>query len=412
MSHGLRARQGVRRHAPAGQHARLERACEGLDAPFAVVDLDAFDANRAGLAARAAGKPVRLASKSVRCRALLRRTIDGNRAFRGVLTLSLPEALWLAESEPDDIVVAYPTSEQGPLCALATSAHAGQIAVMVDCPEHLDALARAGADPGEPVRVCIEADAGLWLLDGRLKLGAKRSPLHSPEALAAFAANVVERPYLRLVGLMSYESQIAGVGDRPAGKPLRARVIEAMQNRSRAELAERRAAQVAAVERVAGRLELVNAGGTGSIESSVAESPVTEVAAGSGLYGPGLFDDYSRFAPRAAAFFAIPVVRRPGGGMVTALGGGYVASGPAGRDRLPRPTYPPGLRLDAQEGAGEAQTPLLGAAADGLEIGDRVWMRHAKAGELCERFEELHLIAGETIVDTVPTYRGEGQCFL
>jgi D-serine deaminase-like pyridoxal phosphate-dependent protein len=316
------------------------------------------------------------------------------------------------ESEPDDIIVAYPTSEQGPLGALATSAHAGRIAVMVDCPEHLDALARAGADPGEPVRVCIEADAGLWLLDGRLKLGAKRSPLHSPEALAAFAADVVGRPYLRLVGLMSYESQIAGVGDRPAGKPLRARVIEAIQNRSRAELAERRAAQVAAVERVAGRLELVNAGGTGSIESSVAESPVTEVAAGSGLYGPGLFDDYSRFAPRAAAFFAIPVVRRPGRGVVTALGGGYVASGPAGRDRLPRPTYPPGLRLDAQEGAGEAQTPLLGAAAEGLEIGDRVWMRHAKAGELCERFEELHLIAGETIVDTVPTYRGEGQCFL
>jgi D-serine deaminase-like pyridoxal phosphate-dependent protein len=397
---------------PIGQHARLQRACAGLEAPFAAVDLDAFDSNRDELAARAAGKPVRLASKSVRCRALLRRAIDGSPAFRGVLALTLPEALWLAETEPDDIVVAYPTSEQGPLSALASSAHAGQISVMVDCVEHLDALERAGADPRAPVRVCIEADAGLWLLGGRLKLGAKRSPLHTPEALAAFAAEVLERPYLRLVGLMSYESQIAGVGDRPAGKPLRARVIEAMQNRSRAELARRRAVQVAAVEGVAGRLELVNAGGTGSIESSVAESLVTEVAAGSGLYGPGLFDDYSRFAPLAAAFFAIPVVRRPAKGMVTALGGGYVASGPAGRERLPRPTYPPGLRLDPQEGAGEAQTPLIGTTADALEIGDRVWMRHAKAGELCERFDELHLISGGTIVDTVPTYRGEGHCFL
>ena len=170
--------------------------------------------------------------------------------------------------------------------------------------------------------------------------------------------------------------------------------------------------QVAAVEGVAGRLELVNAGGTGSIESSVAESLVTEVAAGSGLYGPGLFDDYSRFAPLAAAFFAIPVVRRPAKGMVTALGGGYVASGPAGRERLPRPTYPPGLRLDPQEGAGEAQTPLIGTTADALEIGDRVWMRHAKAGELCERFEHLHLVSGDTIVASVPTYRGEGHCFL
>jgi D-serine deaminase-like pyridoxal phosphate-dependent protein len=397
---------------PIGQHARLQRACAGLEAPFAAVDLDAFDSNRDGLAARAAGKPVRLASKSVRCRALLRRAIDGSPAFRGVLALTLPEALWLAETEPDDIVVAYPTSERGPLSALASSAQREQIAVMVDCVEHLDALERTGADPGAPVRVCIEADAGLWLLGGRLKLGAKRSPLHTPEALAAFAAEVVERPYLRLVGLMSYESQIAGVGDRPVGKPLRARVIEAMQNRSRAELARRRGAQVAAVERVAGRLELVNAGGTGSIESSVAESPVTEVAAGSGLYGPGLFDDYSRFAPLAAAFFALPVARRPRGGVVTALGGGYVASGPGGRERLPRPTYPPGLRLDAQEGAGEAQTPLIGAAADGLAIGDRVWMRHAKAGELCERFENLHLVSGDTIVETVPTYRGEGRCFL
>jgi D-serine deaminase-like pyridoxal phosphate-dependent protein len=169
---------------------------------------------------------------------------------------------------------------------------------------------------------------------------------------------------------------------------------------------------VAAVERVAGPLELVNAGGTGSIESSVAEPYVTEVAAGSGLYGPGLFDDYSRFTPLAAAFFALPVVRRPRPGVVTALGGGYVASGPAGTDRLPVPTYPAGLRLDPQEGAGEAQTPLLGAAADKLGIGDRVWLRHAKAGELCERFERLHLVSGDTIVAIVPTYRGEGHCFL
>ncbi len=58
------------------------------------------------------------------------------------------------------------------------------------------------------------------------------------------------------------------------------------------------------------------------------------------------------------------------------------------------------------------QTPLLGPAADALRIGDRVWMRHAKAGELCERFNELHLVEGDAVVETVPTYRGEGQNFL
>jgi D-serine deaminase-like pyridoxal phosphate-dependent protein len=238
MSHGLQTRAGLStKRSATSQHARLESACAALDAPFAAVDVDAFDANRDDLARRAAGTSIRLASKSVRCRALLRRAIDGSEAFRGVLALTLPEALWLAENEPEDIVVAYPTTQRGPLAALASSPRRERIAVMVDCAEHLDALERAGADPGAPVRVCIEADAGLWLLGGRMKLGAKRSPIHGPEQLAAFAVEVLRRPYLRMAGLMSYESQIAGVGDRPAGRPLRGRVTRAMQSRSRSELA-------------------------------------------------------------------------------------------------------------------------------------------------------------------------------
>jgi D-serine deaminase-like pyridoxal phosphate-dependent protein len=98
--------------------------------------------------------------------------------------------------------------------------------------------------------------------------------------------------------------------------------------------------------------------------------------------------------------------------VVTVLGGGYLASGPGNAGRLPQPHLPAGLVLDGDEGAGEVQTPLLGAAADSLRIGDRVWFRHAKAGELCERFNELHLIDGDVIAATTPTYRGEGQAFL
>jgi D-serine deaminase-like pyridoxal phosphate-dependent protein len=182
-------------------------------------------------------------------------------------------------------------------------------------------------------------------------------------------------------------------------------------------LAPRRAAVVAAVEEAlaaagAPALEFVNGGGTGSLESTAAEAAVTEVTAGSGLYGPTLFDAYRAFTPRPAAMFALPVVRRPGPGTVTALGGGYLASGPADSARLPAPHLPGGLRLDRREGAGEVQTPLLGAAADELAIGDRVYFRHAKAGELSERFATLHLLEGERIVDQVATYRGEGQCFL
>ena len=185
---------------------------------------------------------------------------------------------------------------------------------------------------------------------------------------------------------MGYEAQIAGVGDNP---PSRARgmAIRWMRRRSVAELAERRAAVVAAVERVTGRALIVNGGGTGSIESTTGESAITEVTAGSGLYAPALFDHYTSFDARPAAFYALPVVRRPGRGVVTALGGGYLASGPADALRLPVPALPEGLQLDKLEGAGEVQTPLRGAVADGLQIGDSVYMRHSKAGELCERFD-------------------------
>jgi len=216
---------------------------------------------------------------------------------------------------------------------------------------------------------------------------------------------------------MAYEAQIAGLGDAPPRRPLRARAIRAVQALSARELAQRRAAIVAAVEQVAAAegsapLEFVNGGGTGSLERTASEPIVTEVTAGSGLYGPTLFDAYRAFAPRPAALFALPVVRRPGRGVVTALGGGYLASGAADGARLPRAHLPAGLRLDAREGAGEVQTPLLGASADALAVGDRVYMRHTKAGELCERFASLHLLEGDRIVEEVPTYRGEGQCFL
>jgi D-serine deaminase-like pyridoxal phosphate-dependent protein len=393
---------------------RYDAATADLEPPFAVVDMEAMRANAKVMARRALGKPIRLASKSVRCRDLTRQVLE-MKGFRGILAFTLPEALWLAESGvSDDIVVGYPTADRSALARLAGSPKAAAaIAVMVDCPEHLEMIEKAAAAAAEPqpVRVCIDIDAGYLALRGLMRAGARRSPVRTPADAAVLAANIVARPGLRLVGMMAYEAQIAGVGDNPAGRPLYAMALQYMQRRSGAELAARRAAVVAAVRAVA-PLEFVNGGGTGSIERTAAEAAVTEIGAGSGLYQPRLFDSYRGFRGQPAAFFALPVVRRPGPGVVTALGGGYLASGPADRSRLPYPYLPPGLRLDRQEGAGEVQTPLLGSAADRLRIGDRVWLRHAKAGELCERFGELHLIDGNAVVATVPTYRGEGMTFL
>jgi D-serine deaminase-like pyridoxal phosphate-dependent protein len=386
--------------------AALDRATAALEPPFAVVDLDAFDANAADLLRRAGATALRLASKSVRCRTLQRRALDAG--FRGQLCFTLPEALWLADHGFDDLVVAYPTADRAALRALAQGPHRGAIAVMVDSRAHLDLIEAAA---GGPVRVCLDVDAGWWLLGGRIRVGVKRSPVRTPEQAAALAADAAARPGIELVGLMAYEAHIAGLGDAPPGRRAYGVAVRAMQRASARELASRRAAIVAAV-RAVGQLEFVNGGGTGSVERTAAEAAVTEVTAGSGLYGPTLFDAYRAFHVRPAALYALPVVRKPSPANATVLGGGYPASGPGGADRLPRPVLPAGLRLDRAEGAGEVQTPVLGPAARDLALGDRVWFRHAKAGELCERFASLHLVRGEEIVDEVATYRGEGQTFL
>jgi D-serine deaminase-like pyridoxal phosphate-dependent protein len=398
---------------------RLERATAELEAPFAVVDLDAFWANAADMERRAKGKPIRLASKSVRCRVLQQRVLE-RPGFAGTLAFTLPEALWLGELGFEDIMVAYPTVDGEALAALATLQErmpAARVTVMVDSVAQLDRIESAAGAGGAPIRVCMDVDAALWVLDGRVRIGAKRSPVHTPAAAAALAREIGARKRLQLVGIMAYESQIAGLGDAPPGRRLRGLAIGALQRRSVKELAIRRAEVVVAVQGVlrdsSGRsLELINGGGTGSLERTTAEPAVTEIAAGSGLYGPALFDSYSAFRPEPAALFALPVVRKPSASVATVLGGGYLASGPADSARLPMPFLPAGLALDKQEGAGEVQTPLTGAAARELRVGDRVWFRHAKAGELCERFNALHLIEGDQIIERVPTYRGEGKCFL
>ncbi|GAB3677233.1 alanine racemase [Angustibacter aerolatus] len=390
---------------PAQLGRRLDRATRDLDPPLAVVDLTAFDRNADDLARRAGGLPIRVASKSVRSRELVRRAL-AHPGFHGVLAYSLREAAWLVRTGvTDDVVVAYPTADRAALADLAADPVLRRaVAVMVDGPDQLRLLAAAAHLLGDaPLRVCLDVDASLRL--GRLHLGVRRSPLHSPDDAGALAATAARTPGVRVVGVMFYEAQVAGLPDASPA-------VRLVKRRSLADLAVRRAAVVRAVERACGdELELVNGGGTGSLEATARDTAVTELTAGSGLYCPTLFDRYRAFRPRPAAWFALPVVRRPAPDVATLAGGGYIASGPVGRLRQPTPVAPAGLRLLRSEGAGEVQTPVQGAAARGLRVGDRVWFRHAKAGELCERFDRLHLVEGDAVTGTVPTYRGEGQNF-
>jgi D-serine deaminase-like pyridoxal phosphate-dependent protein len=393
---------------------RLDRATAHLDPPFGVVDTYAFWSNAAALVDRAAGKPIRVASKSVRCRALLRDVL-ATPGWRGVMAYTLPEALWLCQSDADgedpvsdDILVGYPTVDRRGLAALAASeSAAAAVTLMIDSEEQLDLIDSVVPASQRPVlRICLDLDASWRPLGPRTHVGVRRSPLHTPAQIGRMAAAVAGRSGFRLVGLMSYEAQIAGLGDAPKGRPFYGRMIRAVQRWSFADILARRSAAVDAASQH-GDLEFVNGGGTGSIASTAADPSVTEVTAGSGLYGPALFDAYRAWRPKPAAYFATAVVRRPAPGLVTVHGGGWVASGPAERTRLPRPVLPEGLGLLSAEGAGEVQTPLIGPAADTLGIGDRVWFRHAKAGELCEHVDVLHIVGDHRVDRTVPTYRGE-----
>jgi D-serine deaminase-like pyridoxal phosphate-dependent protein len=399
---------------PDQSHARYEEAFAEVEAPFAFVDLDAMWANAEAMLERAGGKPIRVATKSIRCRALIEEILRHDQGFAGLMTYTLPETLWLAEQGFENLLLAYPTADAeglGELALRSVANPAGAPMITVDCAAHLDAIEAVLGAGAAPVRVCIDVDAGWWALGGRIKVGPKRSPVHTVEQAVALAREIETRPKIELDGLMAYEGQIAGVGDRPPGRRLRGAAIRFMQRRSVAELAERRGAIVAALGEFC-ELEVVNGGGTGSLELTAAEAAVTEVAAGSGFYAPTLFDHFSRFSLTPAAGFALPIVRKPAPKIATALGGGYLASGSGDAGRLPSPWLPEGLSLDDEEGAGEVQTPLLGEAAEALKVGDRAYLRHAKAGELCERFNTLHLVEGDEIVDEVPTYRGEGHAFL
>ena len=389
----------------------LNHATHGLDAPFGVIDLRALATNAHAMLQRAGGVPIRVASKSIRVRSVLE-SVLALPGYAGVLAYTLREAIWLVQHGIDDVVVGYPTVDLEAIGELVADPRlAQQITLMVDSVDHLDAVDAVIRPSKRPaVRVAIDQDMSLRSsILGHI--GVRRSPIHDPREAFELAAAIVRRPGFALVGMMGYEAQIAGLGNAPIGKPLMGFILRALQSMSAAELHERRAAAVRAVRSIAD-LEFVNGGGTGSLESTASDASVTEIAAGSGPFAPTLFDNSAHFRHAPAALVALAVARRPTPEIATIMGGGWIASGPHGADRAPSPVHPAGLKFVPREGAGEVQTPVTGPAARDLAIGDRVWFRHTKAGELSEHLDTFVVVDGARAIGTVPTYRGEGKVFL
>ncbi|CAH8708655.1 alanine racemase [Paenibacillus thiaminolyticus] len=379
--------------------------------PLACLDLDALEHN-AGLVLDLSGqKPIRLATKSLRCVQAVKHLLALHPCFQGVMCYHPREAAALLEAGISDVLMGYPTLDRPALARLAGLRRQGkEIVLMADDDSQLRAAEQAAREQQICFDICLDIDMSSAF--GGLHFGVRRSPLRSEASVLELADAIRRSPHLQLSGVMGYEAQLAGFPDAKPGQKLMSAAIRYLKRRSEAEVAARRAAIVRVLRREGHELRFVNGGGSGSLRFTASDESVTELTAGSAFYAPALFDGYADLPLQPAAVFALPVVRVAAPGIYTCFGGGYPASGEAGADRLPQPFWPPGGQLLPREGAGEVQTPVrYPEGAEPLRPGDLIWFRHAKAGELAERFREFIAVKQGACLGTWATYRGEGWCF-
>jgi D-serine deaminase-like pyridoxal phosphate-dependent protein len=382
----------------------------GRQFPLAYVDLDLFDANVQKLAGMAQGKRIRIASKSVRVPALLQRVLKHSDVFQGLMCYSPREAVFLSQQGFDDLLMGYPCWNERDILPIIEELKKGKsITLMVDRPEHISHLDRIAKAQNVRIPVCMDLDMSSDLPG--LHFGVWRSSVFGEKEAVALGRVIQQHPNVELVAVMGYEAQIAGLGDNVPGQAAMNLIVKVLKKHSVKEIAKRRKSVVDVLTQMGFNLRIVNGGGTGSMDTTCAEEAVTEVTVGSGFFSPGLFDNYSHFKLMPAAGYAIEVVRQPKPDIYTCLGGGYVASGEVGKLKEPKVFLPEGAKLIPQEGVGEVQTPIRYSGKE-LQLGSPVFLRHSKAGELCEHFNTVLLISKGKVVDEVRTNRGFGEAFL
>ncbi len=394
---------------PTYQYYR--EALKGIQMPYAFVDIDLFDRNIKDILRRAGNKKIRIASKSIRCVHLMRYIFEKSKQFQGIMCFTAEEAIFLSAKGFDDLLVAYPSWNEDTIKRVAQAVSAGkQIILMTDSEKHLLHLNKIASEFKVTLPICLDLDMSTSFPG--IHFGVYRSSINSVKKAKKFLLAVKKYPSIQLVGLMGYEAQIAGVGDNVKGSLVKSQVIRRLKKNSIPQIVERRKDVVNLIEEMGFGLSFVNGGGTGSLESTREEEVVTEITVGSGFYNPTLFDNYQNFKHLPTTAYAIEIVRKPKKNYYTCLGGGYTASGAPDKDKFPQIYLPQDAKLTANEWAGEVQTPVVYKGPENIKLGDPIFLRHSKAGELCERFNHLHLLSKGKVVKKVPTYRGEGMCFL
>ena len=391
-------------------YSRYKHAFTGLSMPFAWVDMDQLDHNITTNLRRARHMPIRIASKSIRSVEILRYLLGRGAQMQGIMCYHPAEAAWLGSLGFDDLLIAYPSLDNAALAAALLQVKAGKtLYFMVDMIEHAHAVSQLAARHNVQAKLCMDLDMSIQY--PALYFGVHRSRVRNADDAVALYKKIRALPNVELCGVMGYEAQIAGLGDAVPGQFLKNQVIRLLKQNALPKIESRRTRTVLALREAGANIQLVNGGGTGSVESTIAEPTITEVTIGSGYFCSHLFDNYQGFRLQPAAGFAVQVTRAPSSHILTCNGGGYVASGIAEPLKLPKPYLPTGITLEPNEGAGEVQTPIHYQGTD-LASGDPVFFRHAKAGELCERFNTLHLLRGDRIEREVSTYRGDGKVFM
>ncbi len=393
------------------QYLNYKKLLQDPSYPYAFVDMDALDKNIEENSFRAKKVKIRIASKSVRCPAIMQHILEKDEKYQGIMAFHGKEAVYLSQNGFDDILLGYPVVDKKVLEEMGQEIKKGKtIYPMVDMPFHLDLLEEVGKKLNVIFPVCLDLDLSIDF--GPLHFGVWRSALVNEKALEYFLEALKKCKHIELKGLMGYEAQIAGIVDNAKEYGVKNQVIRMLKKRSIPKIKTWRGKALEMIKDAGIELELVNGGGTGSIETTIEESEITEVTVGSGFYNSHLFDNYGNFQLEPALMYAIQIVRNPKANIFTCHGGGYIASGGVEKLKAPKIHLPKNAFLDSNEGAGEVQTPVYYKGDLDLKIGDPIFMRHAKAGEVCEHFNELILLNSKGILQTVPTYRGLGQCFL
>lgn len=401
-----------------------QKAIALLNRPCAFLDLNHLEENINKVLADLKGKKLRIATKSIRSVAVLndilkfiqhnsidKECVSGLMAYHPQEALDLARELKLTDGQ--DILIAYPYMGQQLIEKTLNQISDEKITFMCDLPEHLHLLAKLANEKNTTVRICLDLDVSTAFPG--LHFGVYRSSISSLAILKDRLDLISQHPQLKLVGLMGYEAQIAGVGElNPWNFFLINFIVKFLKNISAKKVIRYRQEVLNLCQARGIELEYFNGGGSGSLKMDQQDHALSEVAAGSAFFAPHLFDYYRDLDLRPSLGVALEVTRRPRKNIITCAGGGYVASGSMSKDKFMLPVYPPDVSLLENEMTGEVQTPLKinAKSATDIQVGDSLFFRPAKAGEICERFNHLALIRNGVCEKVVDTYRGQGRCYL